>query len=138
MGGGTGKRLVNFPRLWKSSVLLIAGVSLIPLIFITIVDYKVTQRSIESEFLLRTARTVSNLRRTVYFFLEERRYSLDFIIHENKFEELKDPARLAKILENLRKSFGQFTDLGVIDASGIQRTYVGPYELKDKDYSRQK
>jgi len=135
--GGPRKRLVNFPRLWKSTVLLTAGVSLIPLIFITIVDYNVTQRSIESEFLLRTSRIVSNLRRTVFFFLEERRSSLDFIIHENKFEELTDFARLARILENLRKSFGQFADLGVIDASGIQRTYVGPYELKDKDYSSQ-
>jgi len=137
-GGGTRKRLVNFPRLWKSSVLLTAGVSLIPLIFITIVDYNVTQRSIESEFLLRTSRIVSNLRRTVFFFLEERRASLDFIIHNNKFEELKDFDRLAKILKNLSKSFGQFTDLSVIDASGVQRTYVGPYELKDKDYSSQK
>ena len=135
---GTRKRLVNFPRLWKSTVLLTAGVSLIPLIFITIVDYNVTQRSIESEFLLRTSRVVSNLRRTVFFFLEERRASLDFIIHENRFEELTDFARLAGILENLRKSFGQFADLSVIDASGIQRTYVGPYKLKDKDYSGQK
>jgi len=137
-GEGTRKRLVNFPRLWKSTVLLTAGVSLIPLIFITVVDYNVTQHSIESEFLLRTSRIVSNLRRTVFFFLEERRASLDFIIHENNFEELTDFANLARILENLRKSFGQFADLGVIDASGIQRTYVGPYELKDKDYSSQK
>jgi len=138
MKGGTRRRLVNFPRLWKSSVLLTAGVSLVPLIFITIVDYNVTQRSIESEILLRTSRTVSNVRRTVYFFLEERQNSLDFIVRDNKFEELKDHGRLFNILQNLRESFGQFTDLGVIDASGIQRTYVGPYELRDKDYSGQK
>jgi signal transduction histidine kinase len=135
--GGPAKRLVNFPRIWKLSVLLTAVVSLGPLIAITMVDYKVTQRSIESEFLLRTSRIVSNTRRSVSFFLEERRSSLDFIAYDNDFEKLNDPIRLSSILKNLRKGFGKFTDLGVIDSSGIQKNYIGPYELKDKDYSDQ-
>jgi two-component system NtrC family sensor kinase len=135
--GGPAKRLVNFPRIWKLSVLLTAVVSLGPLISITMVDYKVTQRSIESEFLLVTARIVSNTRRSVSFFLEERRSSLEFIAYDNDFEKLKDPIRLSSILKNLRKGFGKFTDLGVIDSAGIQRNYIGPYELKDKDYSDQ-
>jgi len=135
--GGPAKRLVNFPRLWKISILLTAAVSLGPLIGITTVDYNVTQHSIESEFLLRTSRIVSNTWRTVSFFLEERRASLDFIAHDNDFEALNDPIRLASILKNLRKGFGKFTDLGVIDSFGIQRTYIGPYELRGKDYSDQ-
>jgi two-component system, NtrC family, sensor kinase len=131
------KYLVNFPRLWRSSVLMTAGVALIPLVAITIVDYDVTQRSIESELLLRAARTVSNTRRAISFFLFERKSSLDFIVHDNSFEQLNDPKRLAIILENLRQAFGDFTDLGVIDDTGRQTNYVGPYELKDKVYSDQ-
>jgi two-component system, NtrC family, sensor kinase len=132
--GGPAKRLVNFPLMWKVSVLVTAAVSLGPLIFITIVDYNVTKRSVESEILLRTARTVSNTRRSVSFFLEERRSTLDFIAHDNEPEELNNQVRLNAILENLREGF---TDLGVIDSSGRQTNYVGPYGLLDKDYSNQ-
>ncbi len=135
--GGPAKRLVNFPRLWKFTILLTSAVSLGPLIFITILDYQVTQRSVESEILLRTSRTVSNTRRTVSFFLAERKSSLDFIAHDNDFASLNNPERLRMILKNLREGFGKFTDIGVIDPSGKQTNYVGPYDLKGKDYSDQ-
>ena len=137
-GGGPKKRLVNFPRLWKSSVLITSAVALLPLIFITIIDYNVTQHSIESELFLRTSRVVSNTRRAISFFLTERRASLDFIVHDNAFERLNDPERLAEILKNLKKSFGGVTDLGVIDSTGRQSNYAGPYKLKNKDYSDHK
>ena len=137
-GDGPKKRLVNFPRLWKSSVLITAAVALLPLIFITIIDYNVTQHSIESELFLRTSRVVSNTRRAISFFLTERRASLDFIVHDNEFERLNHPERLAEILKNLKKGFGGVTDLGVIDSTGKQSNYIGPYKLKDKDYSDQK
>lgn len=128
---------LNFRRIWKLSVLLTAAVTLAPLIFMTLVDYKVTQNAIESEALLRTSRIVSNARRTISFFLSERIAGLGFIVRDNSFEKLRDPARLAAILENLKKAFGGFTDLGVIDSSGKQVAYVGPYKLEGMDYSDQ-
>lgn len=137
MPGGPAKRLVNFPLIWKVSVLVTVAVSLGPLIFITIVDYNVTRRSVESDIMLRTARTVSNIRRSVSFFLEERSLSLDFIARDNDLTALNNTARLNSILMNLREGFGKFTDLGVIDSSGRQTNYVGPYSLLNKDYSDQ-
>ncbi len=131
------KRLVNFQRLWKRSVFVTASVSLVPLIIITVIDYQVTQNSIESEMLLRTSRTVSNTQRAVSFFLEERRSSLNFLIHDNAFKHLKNKDRLSRILVNLKKGFGGFTDLGIIDSNGMQINYVGPYNLRNKDYSGQ-
>ena len=60
--------LFNYRRIWKLAVLLTGGVSLIPLIFITLLDYQVTQRSIESELDLRTTRIVSNTKQAISFF----------------------------------------------------------------------
>jgi len=137
VAAGPFKHLFNFRRIWKLAVFLTAGVVLVPLIFITVIDYKVTQNGIESEILLRTSRLVSNTRRTVSFFLAERGSALDFIVQDNTFEQLNDPARLAEILKNLKKGFGGFGDLGVIESSGRQRTYVGPYKLEGMDYSDQ-
>ena len=119
-------------------MLVTSLVSLIPLIFITIVNYNATEHAFEAELSLRTARIVSNTRRAISFFLAERRSALEFIVRDNSFTELSDPERLNQILTNLKESFGGgFVDLGVIDAGGIQRTCVGPYCLTDKDYSKQ-
>jgi len=130
--------LFNFRRMWKLAVFLTAGVALLPLIFLAIVDYRVTQKAVESEVRLRTARLVSNTRRTVSNFLAERKSALDFIDQDNSYQALKNPQRLINLLENLKTGFGGFVDLGVIDATGKQTTYVGPYQLKGKDYSDQK
>jgi two-component system, NtrC family, sensor kinase len=136
VAAGPFQHLFNFRRIWKLAVVLTAGVALFPLIFITLIDYKVTQSSVESEVLLRTSRLVSNTRRTISFFLQERKSALDFITRDNSFENLNDSIRLLEILENLKKAFGGgFADLGVIDPLGYQRTYVGPYSLVGKDYS---
>lgn len=127
----------KFRRLWYGVVLLTSAVALFPLIFLAVIDYKATQHDLETEILLRISRLVSNTRRTISYFLEERKSALDFIIHDNSFEQFANPGRLASILEKLKNTFGGFTDLGLIDPLGIQRVYVGPYSLKGKDYSGQ-
>ncbi len=130
--------LLNYRRIWKLSVLLTGVVALVPLIFITLVDYHVTEQALISEFKLRTARNVSNMRRTIEFFLTERRSALDFIVRDNPPAALYDPQRLMVILNGLQNSFGGgFMDLGVIDAAGRQHTYVGPYNLQNKNYADQ-
>jgi signal transduction histidine kinase len=128
---------LNLRRLWKTTVLIMTVVSLAPLVVMTAVDYRVTQKSVESEFLLRTSRIVSNTKRVVEFSLLERMAALDFVVQDNRFEMLTDCARLEAILENIRESFGGFVDLGVIDSSGLQLCYVGPYNLTGVDYSDQ-
>jgi two-component system NtrC family sensor kinase len=137
VAAGPFKSLFNFRRIWKLAAFLTAGVALVPLIFMAIIDYNVTQNAIESEILLRTSRLVSNTRRNISFFLDERKFALNFVIHDNTLENLKNPDRLAIILENLKKSLGGFSDLGVIDESGVQINYVGPYALIGVDYSNQ-
>ncbi len=133
-----GAYLFNYRRLWWLSTLIMLAVALLPLLIISIVNYKVTESGFESEYRLRTARTVSNSWRAVSFFLTERRAALDFIVHDNSLETLAEPQRLADVLADLKRSFGGgFVDLGVIDAQGRQRTYVGPYGLENRQYRDQ-
>jgi len=131
------KHLFNFRRIWKLTVLLTTVVALSPVISLAVFDYNVTHDAMESEIVLRTSRLVSNAKRTVSFFLTERKAALDFIVHHHSPEELNDPATLAHLLEALQKAFAGFTDLGLINALGRQQTYVGPFDLVDKDYCRQ-
>ncbi len=133
------KRLYNFRRIWKVTVILTSVVSILPLLFFALIDYNVTKESVESEIILRTSQFTSNVWRSVSFFLDERRAALEFAIYDNTFEELCNPVRLAELLENLKKGFGGFADIGVINSAGFQKNYIGPYtlELEGKDYSDQ-
>ncbi len=127
----------QFRRLWYGVIFLTSAIALFPLIFLALIDYRATQHDLESEILLRTSRMVSNTSRTIFYFLEERRSALDFIVHDNSFEKCANPGRLSGILRNLKNTFGGFTDIGLIDPLGIQRAYAGPYRLRGKDYSDQ-
>jgi len=132
------KAMLNYKRIWLLSFLLTSGFAIIPVIFFAVIDYNVTKRLSLSETISRTARLTSNSWRSVSFFLNERQNALKYIVEENSYHDLNDPIRLSEILEHLRKSFGGFADLGVINSDGVQRTYVGPYQLEGKNYSGQR
>ena len=131
------RQTLNFRRIWIFFVLLTSAFAIVPVVFFALIDYNVTKKSVESESILRSAWQVSNTWRSVSFFLNQRKSALYFTVHDNTFEELTNPDRLSNVLVNLQKAFGDFTDIGVIDASGRQRAYKGPYELEGKDYSDQ-
>jgi signal transduction histidine kinase len=137
VAAGPFKQLFNFRRLWKQSVLLTASVTLLPLIFMAVIDYVVSKRAITSEIELRTTRLVSNTRRAVSYFLSERTAALEFIVFDNTFHSMIDPYRLEALLGRLKRVFGGFNDLGVIDSTGMQRAYVGPYDLKGVKYEKE-
>lgn len=137
VAAGLHSHLFNLKRIWFLSIVLTASAAIIPVFFLAAIDYQVTRRSIESENQLRTSRLVSNTRRTLSFFIMERQYALQFLVHDNVMESLTDPQRLNSILTHLKKSFGGFTDLEVIDINGKQLAYSGPYDLTDINYQNQ-
>ncbi len=132
---GSGRYLFNFRRIWKIATGLTILVALIPLVVMAVIDYKVSREAVESEIILRTSRLVSNTRRSVTYFFEERVAALNYVNRSNTFEALRDTEKLKRDLANMQESFGGFVDLGVIDNEGAQITYVGPYALEGKDYS---
>ncbi|MDY0221290.1 MAG: ATP-binding protein [Desulfobacterium sp.] len=131
------RHTLNYKKIWQMVIFLTAAVTLVPLITITMLDYNVTQKSIESEISLRTRRTVSNTKRTIVSFFSARRSALDFIVHDNDISVLSNTNRLEEILNDLEISFGGFVDLGVINDKGVQIAYSGAYNLGGKDYSDQ-
>lgn len=134
---GPNRWFQNYRRVWAIAVALLTAVALIPLIFVSSMDYRATRDAVMSENLLRTSRTTSNTRRTVSYFLEERRAALALVIQTIPPADLQNPDRLREVLGGLKAAFGGFTDLGIVDENGRQNTYVGPFALQGKDYSAQ-
>ncbi len=132
---GPFKSLFNFRQLWRSRIIILLCVALTPLICLAIFTFLVTKHDTEREIHLRTIRLASNAKRTISFFFEERQAALDFIVRSNSFDQINDNSQLTNILQSLKDSIGGFTDLGIIDATGRQLQYVGPYNLQDVNYS---
>ncbi len=124
----------NFRKIWKSTLILTLTASLIPLLILAAIDYRVNKKALESEIIFITSNLVSNTKRSLSFFLDERKAALDFISLNNKYEELVSPNTLVKLLDDLKKGFGGFVDIGVIDENGTQVAYEGLYQLKGKNY----
>ncbi|MBW2662119.1 MAG: GHKL domain-containing protein [Deltaproteobacteria bacterium] len=137
-GTGLFKHLFDYRRMWKLAVGFSVTFALVPVLCAGIFDFMVTKASMEGELFQRTARVVSNTRRSVTFFLTKHRSALKFIVRSSSFEDLSKPFQLYKYLEDLQVTFQEgFTDLGVINSAGIQIAYAGPFKLKGMDYSGQ-
>ncbi len=132
-----GQTLFNYRRYFLFSFSLRALVSIVPMAILLIFTYMMEDTAIKNENHLRTVRLTSNTRRTITYFLQERLDALKFIIQQKKIETLKDPDELPQVLYNLKMGFGGFVDLGLIDDSGLQINYSGPFSLKGKDYGNQ-
>ncbi len=128
------KVLLNYRRARILAVGMTALFSLAPLFSMAVFDYQISSSAAESEVRLQTARTVSNAKRAVSFYLVERLSALRFVLGDNTPYELQTSSRLAELLENLKESHGGFVDLGLIDQFGRQQAYAGQYNMEGRNY----
>jgi signal transduction histidine kinase len=127
----------NYRRIWLFSIFLLATVSLVPLIVMTAVDHELTRRAVKLEHVSRLVRSASNAEQFVTHFMQERVSALKLTVRELKYEQIANPKELVAVLRNLKLAFGGFVDLGVINDTGEQVAYVGPFDLKGIDYSNE-
>ena len=123
--------------LWRWVVIGTSIVAFTPLVILTLLNYFQYQATIKTEVTQRVYRLTSLTKRTIAFFLDERRHALTFVASEHSPEALSDQGHLNSIFNNLYAVLGGMIDLGFINESGRQIAYVGPYDLIGKDYSGQ-
>jgi signal transduction histidine kinase len=126
---GGGVQPFSFRRKWQLIVILTSVVALTPLIVMTLIDFQLTRRVIESETHVSMNRTVSNTWQAISFFMTQRREALEFIARDNSHESLTRPERLSSILKNLKEGIGGFEDIALLDVNGDVRAYAGPHDL---------
>jgi len=127
----------DYRKIWAIGISTLATAALVPLLVVTVIHFRLIEKSVDSELMLRTERLASNARRAVTFFMEERLNALRFTVNEISYEQLTNLDHLREVLRNLKLGFGGLTDLSVIDYTGIQVAYAGPFKLEGKNYSNQ-
>lgn len=125
----------RYRGLWRLSVIVTSLVAIVPLIIMTAINFLHDREANRTESLVAVNRILTSTTRSLEFALKEGRDALSLILSENGYAELAH--ELGSTLENLQSAFGGFVDLGLIDANGYQTTYVGPYDLKAKNYQGQ-
>ncbi len=135
-----GAESLNYRRLWKVTFGAAVAVSLLPLVLLSLINFYQFEKQYElqrGELVGEIQRLVSNTRLQLTDFLNERQSALSYVVQENSFEQLSDHRHLNRIFVNLRRSFGGFVDLGLIDSEGAHRAYVGPYALEGHNYKEE-
>ena len=135
--GGPFKYQFHFRSMWQKRVLLLAWAAFGPFSGLAIFDYVVTKYYAEKEIHLRTAQIVSSTTRTVSFFLKQRQTALDLVTKPYAIEDIADPQNLSTVFHSLKRTIGGFSDLGVIDSTGNQVQYIGPFNLVGKNYGEE-
>jgi len=140
-------RLLSFPEdgssperyrlLRRNMIILMILVTIVPLFFMAVVNYHQYQTSMKEEIVNPLRLLVNKTKHSFELFLAERLSAVSFIASAYSFDELADQNALARIFGVMRQEFKGFVDLGLIDASGAQVSYAGPYDLKGKNYAEQ-
>jgi two-component system NtrC family sensor kinase len=125
----------RYLRLKVTIVILLVTISIVFLLIVFFVSHFWLQRFLNEETQNQTRWQVENTKNSIEFFVNQKVSALRFLASGYRFDQLLDQKVLYYLYSNFKKNFGDAVDLGVIDSMGIMRSYAGPYNLKDKDYS---
>ena len=124
----------RYRLLRRNMIIIIVLVTILPLFMMALINHYEYQKVLRREIIQPLGTMVSKTKHSFELFLTERLSAVSFIASAYSFEELGDQKTLNRIFQVMKQEFGGFVDLGLIDSSGLQVSYVGPYNLKGKTY----
>ena len=125
---------LRYKLLRRNMILIMALVTLLPLFLMALINYYEYQKALKSEIIVPLRTLVNKTKHSFELFLTERLSAVSFIASAYSFHDLADQKTLNRVFRVMKNEFGGFVDLGLIDSSGLQVSYAGPYELKGKKY----
>ena len=78
---------------------------------------------------------ISSKHRALDTFMVERIAQVKNLAFTHPYADLSNPARLSDIFSVLQSNSRSFVDLGIIGMDGRHISYVGPFDLRDANYS---
>jgi len=145
-GPGTGARSVRFglrislmeinlyTRLQTKIILLTLLVTFTPLLLLGVIIYRQFANMYTEKIREQISYRAEFQAEALDLFLKERTAILGTIADTHGFQTMLGEENLARKLAVINLRAGAFVDLGVIDHTGEQLAYVGPYELKGRNY----
>lgn len=123
-----------YRNLQQKMVTLTLAVSLAPLLILGMVLYNQferTGREMTREQIRYRAQAQAE---AVDLFLEKHTVILNVMADTHSFTHMAQEENLASIFEIMNNRGQTFVDLGIIDSRGNHRAYIGPYDLRGRNY----
>jgi two-component system NtrC family sensor kinase len=127
----------EFGRLRLKLVAITLAFSFIPLLSLGLGLYAKFYDTYTDKIYGNLRNLVDNKKVTIDLFLSERVAQLSNLALTESYQDLSGDAYLERIFGVLQLHSKSFLDLQVIDQNGICVSYVGPYQLRGIDYSRE-
>jgi len=121
----------------RNIVILMLLVTIVPLALMAVINHYQYRETLKNEIVNPLGVLSNKTKHSFELFLKERLSNVKFIASAYAYAELADEKNLNRIFRVLKKEFGDFVDLGLIDCNGILVSYTGPYDLLGKNYSQQ-
>ncbi|MBW2466755.1 MAG: cache domain-containing protein, partial [Deltaproteobacteria bacterium] len=123
-----------YTRLSRDLFFHILVVAVVPALFMGIGVYYQFKVIVEQEQKQRLNWQMRHTQIAADRFLEEHMAALSLLFCSHSVEEFNDPKRLQHIFTKLKQEYPNFIDLGLVDSTGRQNTYDGPYKLLGRNY----
>lgn len=125
----------RYRALRRKITLLLTTAAVVPLVILSAINYHQYRATLTREIVTPVRGLVNKTRHSFELFLAERASTVSLISQVYSPAELSDERNLNRIFRAVKGEFPGFIDLGLIDEKGVHASYVGPYNLKGKDYS---
>jgi two-component system, NtrC family, sensor kinase len=133
------KPLTNYPRykgFRRTLFLVMSLITLTPLIVTATLSFYQYGNLLRDEARHYLRWNAQSTQKTVSYFVNDIVSVLTYYTGEYTCEQLADPLTLGTLFVRLKRKHTGLVDLSLVDQSGIQKTYAGPYNLIGRDYSR--
>jgi two-component system, NtrC family, sensor kinase len=125
-----------YRSLTRNIILIIVGVSVVPLILITFTIRYFSQTSYQDKVIEHLQVLNKKHKQNIDSFLKERLADISILKDSYSFDQLANDDFLKEKLRSLQKnSSDALVDLGVVDDQGKQIAYAGPYDLRGANYA---
>ena len=126
-----------YSRLQTKIIALTLLVTFTPLLLLGVIIYRQFADMYIDKIREQIRNRAENQAASLDLFLTERTAILGAIADTQSFETMTNADNLARKLAVMNLRAGAFVDLGVIDHTGQQLAYVGPYDLTGRNYYEQ-
>ncbi|XPV75896.1 MAG: sensor histidine kinase [Desulfovibrio sp.] len=127
----------SYDKLSRNIALTVITVSIAPLILIGGLIFHQFRSIYHEKVYAHLAEVVDKHKDNIDTFLEEKLHEVQYLNRAFSYEQLADSEFLNETLQDMQQQYGMiFVDLGIVDESGRQVAYAGPYDLQGANYSQ--
>ncbi len=112
-------------------------VSLTPLIILGGIVYYQFEKMYREKIVEQIRYRAQSQAEAVDLFFRKRSALLGIMADTSDYLKISDESYLSRVFQIINFRQGNFVDMGVIDHAGIHQAYIGPYNLRGRNYGEQ-